>query len=207
MRALQAAVFGPDSLANSLPRSVYLASLPQALAAQRLCVAALLDLVAPANCLSLAALGAATGVEPLRARAAACALQHFSEAATLDYSGLVGLEEAALMALLCSDDLQVETELDAFRALVAWTEHDRAARLPGFAPRLARAVRLARMEPSDLVFLDVHPVVRLGCGGCPAGGTEPNLIEPKPSACHAAAACCVGQCLSCSKHAWLVPSH
>ena len=159
VKALQVAVFGDNSLCHSSPRCVYLASLPQALCVQRLCVAALLDLVAPANCLSLATLSAAAGIEALRTRAAACALAHFSEAAALDYSGLVGLEEAELMALLCSDELAVDSELDAFRALVAWVEHNLGARLPGFAARLARAVRLAQLEPSDLVFLDVHPLV------------------------------------------------
>jgi hypothetical protein len=53
----------------------------------------------------------------------------------------------------------VASELDAFRALAAWTEYDVAARKHFFSTRMARCVRLGAVTMADLYALDAHPLV------------------------------------------------
>lgn len=55
--------------------------------------------------------------------------------------------------------LQVASEVEVFAALVAWVECDPAARMPGFARRLAAAVRLPQLAAADLAFIHSHPLV------------------------------------------------
>ncbi|KAL4436734.1 hypothetical protein ABPG75_003873 [Micractinium tetrahymenae] len=158
--ALQRAVFGLEScMERSLPQAVFLATLTQAVHALELVTAALLDVLGPSNCLSLLNVAAACGCVPLRRRARALALRHFSAAVQQDANGLLTMEEPLLLSLLCSGRLQVDSEMEVFRALAAWTEYDTAARQPRLAARLARCVRLSSLALHDLYALGDHPLV------------------------------------------------
>lgn len=75
--------------------------------ALELVIAALLDVLAPSNCLSLLNVATACGCAPLRRRSRVVALRHFSSAVQLDVNGLLAMEEPLLLSLLCSDRLQV----------------------------------------------------------------------------------------------------
>ncbi|PSC70244.1 kelch 17 [Micractinium conductrix] len=158
---LQRAVFGADSLEQrrGFTDCFLYASLGQALRAHELTTAALLDALAPHNCLSLFNAAAACGCAPLRRAARALALRSFTAAWQADPNGLMTMEEAHLLALLSSDSLQVESELEVFQALAAWTQYYRDARLPGLAPRLARCVRLATLAMPELHVLGDHPLI------------------------------------------------
>lgn len=79
----------------------------QAAQALELVTATLLDVVSPLNCLSLFNVAAACGCVPLRRRAHALALSCFTQASQHDLNGLLEMEEAHLMRLLCSDSLKV----------------------------------------------------------------------------------------------------
>lgn len=79
----------------------------QAAQALELVTAALLDVVAPSNCLSLFNVAAACGCEPLRREARRLALRGFTAAWQQDASGLLTMPERELLGLLCSDSLQV----------------------------------------------------------------------------------------------------
>jgi hypothetical protein len=85
----------------------------------------------------------------------------------------VALEEGVLLELLASDGLALDSELEVWQALAAWTEHD-ASRRGGLAARLARCVRLGRLGRSELEIIDVHPLVRL------AGGLGVRLGAGRP---------------------------
>jgi hypothetical protein len=87
----------------------------QAQCMMQLCMAVLLDSLAPHNCLTLYSMAASCKCRPLETAARAFALRHFSAAAQLDYAGLTMLPSRSLMAFLCSDALQVST---VCRALV-----------------------------------------------------------------------------------------
>lgn len=221
---LQRAVFGAGSDGRAFAHCVYLSSLAQAVQALELVTASLLDVVCPANCLSLFNAAAACGCMPLRRSARALALASFPTAFQQDPNGLITMPEPELIALLCSDRLQVrdragetaergggagqgicahsaglaclghawsgptlpcrpapchpvqvESEVQVFQALTAWTECAPAARTPGFAARLARCVRITALTMPDLHFLDAHPLVRVG--GWAARGARCGMRE------------------------------
>ncbi len=85
-------------------------SCPQAAQALELVTAALLDVVAPSNCLSLFNVAAACGCVPLRRKARRLALRGFTAAWQQDASGLLTMPERELLGLLCSDSLQVRMQ-------------------------------------------------------------------------------------------------
>ena len=64
------------------------------------------------------------------------------------------------LTLTPSTLVQVESEVEVFTALVAWTEYCVEERKPGLAARLARCVRLGAIEMPHLYLLDAHPLVR-----------------------------------------------
>ncbi|KAI3426013.1 hypothetical protein D9Q98_007981 [Chlorella vulgaris] len=156
---LQRAVFGADGPQQSLAHCVYLATLAQAAQALELVTATLLDVVSPLNCLSLFNVAAACGCVPLRRRAHALALSCFTQASQHDLNGLLEMEEAHLMRLLCSDSLKVASEVEVLQALAVWTEYAPTARKPQFAARFARCVRLGNVSMAELYLLDAHPLV------------------------------------------------
>lgn len=100
----------------------------QAAQALELVTAALLDVVAPSNCLSLFNVAVACGCMPLRHKARRLALRSFPAAWQQDVSGLLTMPERELLGLLCSDSLQVRMRGRAHAARAALPES-----WPGFA--------------------------------------------------------------------------
>ena len=90
--------------------------------------AALLDVVSTHNCLSLFSVAGTCGCAPLRRAARALALRAFSAAMQQDVAGLLTLAEPDLLALLCSDRLQVGGSTGAEGGAHAWgrSQHRRS---------------------------------------------------------------------------------
>lgn len=142
-------VWGPLTLTECALRG----TIDQALLSQQLCIAVLLDSVAPHTCFPLLALADSCGCVELLQRSEQCALLHFATAVEVDYNGFVSLPGHLALKLLSHDSLEVDSELEVYKALASWAEHDLPQRQRIFASMFARCLRFTQLTHSELVYL------------------------------------------------------
>ena len=112
----------------------------------------------PSNCLGIRSFARTHGCAKLVEKASCYFRNHFMDAVkSEEFPGIAGDE---LAALIDSGDVNVRSEEDVFRAVLAWLEHDPEPRKEHL-PSLLRAVRLPLLSPSFLATeVETHQYVK-----------------------------------------------
>ena len=101
----------------------------------------------PSNCLGIRSFARTHGCEQLMEKASNYFRGHFIDAVkSEEFISIAGDE---LASLIDSDDVNVRSEEDVFRAVLTWLNHDTESRKEHL-PALLRAVRLPLLSPSFL---------------------------------------------------------
>ncbi|GIL92689.1 hypothetical protein Vretimale_19432 [Volvox reticuliferus] len=131
------------------------------LAARQLCLVALQGSLSPGNCFRIFRFADECGIAPLRQAAEQVCLASFPRGDTgaQDFAGFTLLNQDQLQSLLQSDALQVDSELDVFRVIVAWVHACSQERMQLMAILVQRCVRLGAMDLRQLEQLDQDPHV------------------------------------------------
>jgi len=123
------------------------------------CASFLLRNLAVENSLGCLSLAVAYGCDDLKKEALAIAGSKFAEVMAADGGrAFNALPLEAVLALLGSDALQVESEQDAFAAGVAWVAAEPTSRV-GFVAAVVRSVRLWLLPPAILGQVAAQPLV------------------------------------------------
>lgn len=113
----------------------------------------LADQLHPSNCLGIRSFARTHGCGQLLERASSYFREHFTDAVKSDeFPGISGDE---LVSLVDSDDVNVRSEEDVFRAVLTWLDHAPESRKEHL-PTLLKAVRLPLLSPSFLTA-EVEP--------------------------------------------------
>ncbi|EFJ49471.1 hypothetical protein VOLCADRAFT_89923 [Volvox carteri f. nagariensis] len=146
---------------RQLTLSLAASTVQNVLAARHLCLGALQASLSVYNCFRLFRFAHECGISPLRQAAEQICLANLpcGSAPTYDDAGFVLLQHDQLQNLLQSDALQVSSELDVFRAIMAWADAAPKIRTPLVAPLVQRCVRLGTMDLGQLELLDQEPGV------------------------------------------------
>ncbi|KAL5460466.1 hypothetical protein EMCRGX_G033917 [Ephydatia muelleri] len=107
----------------------------------------------PSNCLGIRSFARTHGCGQLLEKASSYFREHFTDAVkSEEFQGISGDE---LVSLVDSDDVNVRSEEDVFRAVLTWLDHSPESRKEHL-PSLLRAVRLPLLSPSFLTA-EVEP--------------------------------------------------
>lgn len=160
LQSLKQAVYGTVSPLPRLSELLYSASVEQSKSVKRGCVAILSQsLTASGADFVILEAAVQAGVPPLCTNALDQICSKFSHAVTADLKGWADLSQEAVMLVLCSSKLQVNSEKDVLAALASWIEAQPEQRTCLFEAMFVQAVRLDQLTYTALQEIDSHPLV------------------------------------------------